>query len=669
MRKDAGLSTDIDRIPQLSWIIFLKAYDDLEKERLILDANYREAIEEPYRWRDWGEGEEKGLTGEELIKFVNNDLFPYLRNLVGKSEDDQRTVIAEVFKESYNNMRSGFLLRDIVNLVNKINFTSSDDVHTMAILYEDMLKDMRDAAKNNGEFYTPRPVIRLIVNRIKPRIGEKILDPAAGTGGFLTEAYEYLKNQQKKAEDRNILQLKTLYGIEKKPMPYLLGMMNLLLHGIEKPNIKRDNALRTPLYEITDKDRVDVIMTNPPFGGEEEKGIMSNFPEAMRTTETALLFLQLIMRKLKHKTGTSGKSGRAAIIVPNGVLYNSGIVAQVRKELLDNFNLHTIMRLPKGVFEPYADIPTNILFFDSQQSTKQIWFYEHPLPPDRAKLKSPSYSLSNPLKFEEFFPLIKWWDNRKENQFAWKISIEELEKSNYNLDRKNPFKIIDEKVDLLQLSTLISQQNKKLSEHVYKIKTSLDNLASIIDATKNENLFNGTLGEFCYIKKGKAPTKKTKPGPHKFVVTAAGRRTADSYQFDTEAVCMPLVSSTGHGHAAIHRIHYEKGKFSLANIMAAIIVKPEASLLPKYLYYYLWRYKEEKLVSLMAGTANTSLTISKLKNVEISFPAIAVQENIVRALDNSFLHLSNLKTIINDIDEGHEEALKKILLASYVNLS
>jgi type I restriction enzyme M protein len=311
MRKDAGLSTDVDRIPQLSWILFLKAFDDLERERTLLDQDYREAIQEPYRWRDWAGHEEKGRTGDELIDFVNNKLFPYLRGLIGTDEKDQRTVIAEVFREIYNSMRSGYLLRDIINLVNGIDFTSSDDIHTMAHLYESMLKEMRDAAGSNGEFYTPRPVIRFLVNQIKPQIGEKILDPALGTGGFLTESFEFMRNQQKKAEDREILQYHTLFGIEKKPMPYLLGMMNLLLHGIEKPNIKRDNSLRTPLYEITEKDRVDVIMTNPPFGGEEEKGIMSNFPEATRTSETALLFLQYIMRRLKD-------GGRCGMVVPNG---------------------------------------------------------------------------------------------------------------------------------------------------------------------------------------------------------------------------------------------------------------------------------------------------------------------------------------------------------------
>lgn len=437
MRKDAGLSTDVDRIPQLSWILFLKAFDDLEKGRALLDSNYREAIKKPYRWRDWASEEEKGRTGDDLINFVNNELFPYLRGLVGVDERDQRTVIAEVFREIYNSMRSGYLLRDIVNLVNKIDFTSSDDIHTMAHVYESMLKEMRDAAGSNGEFYTPRPVIRFIVNQIKPQIGERILDPALGTGGFLTESYEYMMSQQKRAEDRETLQYHTLFGIEKKPMPYLLGMMNLLLHGIEKPNIRRDNSLRIPLYEIAEKDRVDVIMTNPPFGGEEEAGILTNFPEATRTNETALLFLQYIMRKLKD-------DGRCGMVVPNGTLFAAGIASRIKKALLDSFNLHTIVRLPRGVFSPYTSIETNLLFFDKDGPTKEIWYYEQPLPHERQKLKSPGYTKTCPLQYEEFEPLQKWWNNREQNAHAWQVSVDDVTKHDVNgnvlldLDVKNP---------------------------------------------------------------------------------------------------------------------------------------------------------------------------------------------------------------------------------------
>jgi type I restriction enzyme M protein len=329
MRKDAGLNGDLDRLPQLSWILFLKCYDDLELRReedaKLSRQAYKPVIPPPYRWRDWA--------------------------------SDERLKVAEVFKETYNRMLSGYLLRDVVNLVDNIHFQSKDEIFTLAHLYESMLKEMRDAAGDSGEFYTPRPVVKLIVDRVKPRLGETVLDPACGTGGFLVESYEYLKPLVKSSKEQKSLQNETLFGVEKKPLPYLLSTMNLLLHGIETPNIRRDNALKNPLNEIGEKDRFDVIVTNPPFGGEEEAGIQLNFPENTRASETALLFMQFIMRSLK-------RGGRSGVVVPNGFLFGEGVAARIKAQLLRDFNLHTVIRLPNGVFAPYTSIPTNLLFFD-----------------------------------------------------------------------------------------------------------------------------------------------------------------------------------------------------------------------------------------------------------------------------------------------------------------
>ena len=470
MRKDAGLNGDLDRIPQLSWIMFLKCFDDLEQRREVTEKKYRLAIEPPYRWRDWAGDPDKGLTGELLLKFINDELFPYLRNLTGTGTGDARDILAAVFKETYSRMLSGYLLRDVVNLVNRLNFNSSDDVHTLAHLYESMLREMRDAAGDSGEFYTPRPVIRFIVQQAHPHLGEKVLDPAAGTGGFLVEAYEYLKPQVKSVEDRRRLQEETLFGIEKKPMPYLLGMMNLLLHGLDRPNLLRDNALRNPLVQITDKARYDVIMTNPPFGGEEEKGIQDNFPEGTRTSETALLFLQFIMRSLK-------RGGRCGMVVPNGTLFGDGVCARVKKELLENFNLHTIVRLPNGVFAPYTSIPTNLLFFDRAGRTKEIWYYEHPLPEGRK-----NYTKTQPLQFEEFAPCMAWWKNREENDRAWKVSVDDVLKHDEsgnlvsaNLDIKNPKGKQDfEHLPPEQLADDILKKEQRITEIIAEIKRSLE---------------------------------------------------------------------------------------------------------------------------------------------------------------------------------------------------
>ena len=476
MRKDAGLSTDVDRIPQLSWILFLKCFDDLEQRRLLLGGRHRDVIEAPYRWRDWAADEDRGRTGDDLLDFVNNDLFPHLRGLVGTEEGDQRDVMAAIFRETYNRMLSGYLLRDVVNLVNRINFNVSDDIHTLSHLYESMLREMRDAAGTNGEFYTPRPVVRFMVERMDPQIGEMVYDPAAGTCGFLVEAYEYMKKQQRTIEDRETLQTHTLYGTEKKPMPYLLGMMNLLLHGIEYPNLVRDNSLARPLHEITDRQRYDVIVTNPPFGGEEEAGIQANFPEGTRTSETALLFLQFIMRGLKRPSTSSGRGskgdqpgGRCAMVLPNGPLFADGVAARIKQDLLENFNLHTIVRLPNGVFAPYTSIPTNLLFFQRDGPTKEIWYYELPLPEGRK-----NYTKTKPLRDAEFDECHALWDERPVTEHSWLVPVQQVIENNYNLDIKNPSSqeaLVHRPPE--ELAEAILAKEQRIAESMARIKQTL----------------------------------------------------------------------------------------------------------------------------------------------------------------------------------------------------
>ncbi len=424
MRKDAGLSGDLDRIPQLAWLLFLKAFDGLEQNREVTDDKHRPAIEESYRWRDWA-ADPNGPTGEALLGFVNGQLLPYLRGLVGTAAHDPRDVLAAVFKETNNRMLSGYLLRDVVNKVNQINFTSSDDIHTMALLYESMLREMRDAAGDSGEFYTPRPVIRFMVQQVAPQLGEVVLDPACGTGGFLVEALEELESKVETAQQHRTLH-GNLRGIEKKPLPYLLGMMNLVLHGVGQPTIVRGNALNRPITQISRAERVDVVLTNPPFGGEEEKSIQTNFPADKQTAETAWLFLQLVIRQLRD-------GGRCAIVVPNGILFGDGVGARIKQQLLADCNLHTVVRLPDGVFEPYTAIPSNLLFFEKTGRTKEVWFYEIPPPEGRKK-----YSKTKPMRFEEFGECQAWWGDRQENDRAWRVPIADVETKGFNLDLRNP---------------------------------------------------------------------------------------------------------------------------------------------------------------------------------------------------------------------------------------
>lgn len=473
MRKDRNLDTDVKRIPTLAWLFFLKCFDDLERrsetEAVLKGKSLRPALKKPYRWRDWA-ADESGITGDELLNFINNKLFPYLKGLTGTTKYDQRDVISALFREITNEARSGYLLRDVISLVNKINFNLSDDIHTLSHIYESMLRELRDAAGSNGEFYTPRPVVRFIVEMIAPKLGETILDPAGGTCGFLVESYEYLKKQQKKAEDRDLLQYRTLYGIEKKPMPYLLGTMNLLLHGIERPNYTETNSLAVNLNDITDSRRYDIIITNPPFGGEEEAGIKSGFPQDKQTSETALLFLQFIMRSLRRPNPAKGiKGGRCGMVVPNGVLFGDGVCARIKEELLKDFNLHTIVRLPNGVFAPYTGIETNLLFFEKGGPTKDVWYYEHPLPEGRK-----NYTKTQSMQFEEFEPCLKWWNNRKENEFAWKVPAEEIIKNNYNLDIKNPRGKEDfEHLPPEKLVEDILIKEKKIEEIIKEIKQEI----------------------------------------------------------------------------------------------------------------------------------------------------------------------------------------------------
>jgi type I restriction enzyme M protein len=433
MRKDKGLNGDLDRLPMLTWIMFLKFLDDQEQMReqkaLMANKPYRPVIAPPYRWRDWA-AKEDGITGDELKAFIGNDevtlpdgkkmrgLFAYLRSLEADRDNptDPRRTIATVFKEISSRMQSGYLLRDVINKVNGIRFNSSEEIHTLGHLYESMLKEMRDAAGDSGEFYTPRPVVRFMVEVINPRLGETVLDPACGTGGFLVEAYQHLEKQCRTIQHRRKLQESSIFGCEAKPLPYLLAQMNLLLHGLEAPQITSDNSLRVKVTEIGDSERVDIILTNPPFGGEEERGILGNFPDDKQTAETALLFMQLIMRKLRRQP----KPGRAAVIVPDGTLFGDGVAARIKEDLLLNFNLHTIVRLPKGVFAPYTNIQSNLLFFNRSGASKDIWYYELLLPNGRK-----SYSKTAPLQYEEFNHCLEWWKERIENERAWKVDIAE----------------------------------------------------------------------------------------------------------------------------------------------------------------------------------------------------------------------------------------------------
>jgi type I restriction enzyme M protein len=459
MRKDVGVDGDAQRIGQLVWMLFLKIFDDKEQEWELLDEKYKSPLPEKYRWRSWAANAE-GITGEELKEFIDNKLFPALRDLQAKGDDQRAYVIRNVFTDAYNYMKSGQLLRQVINKIQEsVDFNKAQERHMFGDMYEQILKDLQSAG-NAGEYYTPRAVTEFMVRMVNPRLGETVLDPACGTGGFLSCTIEHVrKNDVKTAADERRLQA-SIRGVEKKPLPHLLCTTNMILHGIEVPtNIHHDNTLARPLRDYTPKDRVNVVITNPPFGGMEEDGIESNFPMAFRTRETADLFLVLIMNLLKA-------GGRAALVLPDGTLFGEGIKTRIKEKLLEDCNLHTIVRLPNGVFSPYTGIKTNLLFFTKGSPTKEIWYYEHPYP-DGVK----SYNKTKPMRIEEFVAEQKWWGkeedgfaNRKENEFAWKVGIEEIKARNYNLDFKNPHaseEIARDPVELLKSYNALMNEIKE----------------------------------------------------------------------------------------------------------------------------------------------------------------------------------------------------------------
>ena len=428
MRKDVGVDGDAQRIGQLVWMLFLKVFDDRETEWELFDDDYRSPLPESYRWRNWA-ADAEGMTGDELMSFVDNELFPTLQSL-GDDGGELRPVarvIRGVFEDAYNYMKSGQLLRQVLNKIQEsVDFNKAQERHAFGDMYEQLLRDLQNAG-NAGEFYTPRPVTEFMVRMVDPQLHEKVMDPACGTGGFLTCTIEHKRRRHVKTPaDEAVLQA-SVFGVEKKPLPHLLATTNMILHGIEVPSqIRHDNTLARPLISWGPGERVDCIVANPPFGGMEEDGIEGNFPAAFRTRETADLFMVLIMHLLKS-------GGRAAVVLPDGFLFGEGIKSRIKEKLLTECNLHTVVRLPNGVFNPYTGIKTNLLFFTKGEPTREVWFYEHPYP-----VGVKNYSKTRPMRIEEFATEEAWWGDRQETPQAWKVGIDEIRARNWNLDCKNP---------------------------------------------------------------------------------------------------------------------------------------------------------------------------------------------------------------------------------------
>jgi len=462
MRKDQGVSGDAQRIEQLGWLITLKIIDDKDTELELIQNNYKSPIPEMLQWRNWA-ADSEGMTGDALKEFIDQKLFPGLKNLDVSSGNKRALLIREIFEGTNNYMKNGTIIRQVLNQLNEIDFNVSEDRHLFGDIYETILKDLQSAG-NYGEFYTPRAVTEIMTEIINPRLGEKVLDPACGTGGFLTSAIENIRKQDVKGvEDLKKLE-NTIHGMEFKPLPFMLCVTNMILHDIEVPNVDYTDSLNREYTSIGAKERVDVILANPPFGASVTDGVQTNFPLNYRTTESADLFLLLMIRYLKD-------GGRAAIVLPDGSLTGDGVKSRIRGHWLETCNLHTIVRLPNSVFQPYASVATNLLFFTKGEPTKEIWYWEHKLP-EGVK----AYSKTKPIQKSEFDGLKKWWNKRKESEQAWKVPIKTLEANGFNLDIKNPHITEEEHTySSKELLSMLHDSFRKSDELLVKLRMELDN--------------------------------------------------------------------------------------------------------------------------------------------------------------------------------------------------
>lgn len=453
MRRDDGTTGVLQYMEQLSWMLFLKAFEAIEDrykaESALYNKPYERILKGKYRWSSWTKKD-----ANKIIDFVNNKLLPYLCDL---SSSPEKLMISTIFKEIlYNRMKSPYNLKDVIEIINKIDFNNPVDSHIVSIIYEDLLLRMGREGGVAGEFYTPRPIVRLIVRIINPKIGDKVFDPFCGSSGFLIESFKYMKKSKELTiEDFNTLQYETFYGQEKKPLPYLLGIMNYILHGLLTPKIVRKNTLEENIRNIPEAQRFDVILTNPPFGGKEGKHVQQNFPIQSQATE--LLAVQYVMKKLK-------KDGRCVIVVPEGILFRSASFVLVKKELLENYNLQTIISLPPGVFANVTSSgqgpKTNLLFFNKTGNTKEIWYYDFAgYSEDVLKKK---YTRANPVMDEDFKDCYDRWNKREISKFSWFNSIEKIEKKDYDLTTRNPNrkKEYEYKSPKILLSEIIDKERK-----------------------------------------------------------------------------------------------------------------------------------------------------------------------------------------------------------------
>ncbi|WP_086246462.1 HsdM family class I SAM-dependent methyltransferase [Campylobacter vicugnae] len=478
MRNDAGINGDAQRIEQITWMLFLKVYDAKEEDWEFDDEKYESIIPENLRWRNWAhtENQNDGLTGDQLLNFVNNDLFSTLKKLeINPSTPIRQSIVRTTFEDANNYMKDGVLMRQIINIIDELDFGSYEETHAFGEIYETILKELQSAG-SAGEFYTPRAVTEFMAKMIKPQIGETMADFACGTGGFLSswiKELETIKDAKGSISNEDSEKLyNSIYAIEKKQFPYMLCVTNMLLHGIDNPKVFHDNSLTKKLLDYTKKDAFDVILMNPPYGGSEKEDIKQNFPADLKSSETADLFIAVILYRLK-------KNGRAAVIIPDGFLFgNDNAKTNLKKKLLTDFNLHTVVRMPQSVFSPYTSITTNILFFNNEEPTGKTWFYRVDMPEG---IKH--FSKTKPMKLSNFDDCVAWWDNRTEiidadgNPKAKCFTSQELIEGGYNLDLCG---YPHEEEEILSIKDTILNYKKHSEATEEKINSTLAKITEIL---------------------------------------------------------------------------------------------------------------------------------------------------------------------------------------------
>ena len=460
MRQDRGVSGDAQRLEQLGWLLFLKILDDKDQELELIRDRYQSVIPAKFQWRHWA-ADPEGITGEELILFIDHPtdgLFAALRNLKATHAPQRAALVREVFDGSNNYMKSGYELRKVINQLNGFDFNNSEDRHVFGTVYESILVELRDAG-NKGEYYTPRAITQLMTQMTAPKLGDKVLDPAAGTGGFLSAAIDYIREKEVRTLDDEAILQQSITGWELKPVSYVLGLTNLILHGIDVPDWHYLDSLKTEYNAIGPRQQVDCILANPPFGASIADGVETNFPQSFRCRESADLFIILMIQLLKP-------GGRCAIVLPDGCITGDGYKERIREKLLTDCNLHTIIRLPQSTFFP-ATVSTNLLFFEKGTPTKEIWYWEHRLPEGQK-----SYSKTKAIQFEEFGPLMKWWGKRKESEVAWKVKVGDL-KRGFDLDVKNP-------------NSSVEEREMSVSDCLVEFRNSLERVGKALAAVEKE---------------------------------------------------------------------------------------------------------------------------------------------------------------------------------------